>query len=199
MAERAIDQGLEVDRASALALEEECYEQTLHTKDRLEALAALAEKRKPRISNLFSMSIDLSSDSIIEMVVQDRNLHVTSPSHPNRCSGSSQQGSSSSKLKGLVPLKGGKWGARISYNYKRYSFRTYETEIEAAIAYDRAALKMPRAHSLNFHWSNYTIEESAFQSQHSIEDILSMLRDKTYTFMLRNFIFQYSSSINYHA
>lgn len=48
MAKRAIDQGLEVDRASALALEEECYEQTLHTKDRLEALAAFAEKRKPR-------------------------------------------------------------------------------------------------------------------------------------------------------
>ncbi|XP_050377249.1 probable enoyl-CoA hydratase 2, mitochondrial [Argentina anserina] len=48
MAKRAIDQGLEVDRSSALALEEECYEQTLHTKDRLEALAAFAEKRKPR-------------------------------------------------------------------------------------------------------------------------------------------------------
>ncbi|XP_062027678.1 probable enoyl-CoA hydratase 2, mitochondrial [Rosa rugosa] len=48
MAKRAIDQGLEVDRASALALEEECYEQTLHTEDRLEALAAFAEKRKPR-------------------------------------------------------------------------------------------------------------------------------------------------------
>lgn len=48
MAKRAIDQGLELDRASALALEEECYEQTLHTKDRLEALAAFAEKRKPR-------------------------------------------------------------------------------------------------------------------------------------------------------
>ncbi|KAL6183470.1 hypothetical protein ACLB2K_044881 [Fragaria x ananassa] len=120
------------------------------------------------------MSIDLSSDSTIEMVVQDRNLPVTSPSHQNRRAGSSQQGSSSSKLKGLVPLKGGKWGARISYNYKRYSLGTHETEIEAAIAYDRAALKMPRAHSLNFHRSNYTIEESAFQSQHSIEDILKI-------------------------
>ncbi|XP_004301744.1 PREDICTED: AP2/ERF and B3 domain-containing transcription factor At1g50680-like [Fragaria vesca subsp. vesca] len=145
------------------------------------------------------MSIDLSSDSTIEMVVQDRNLPVTSPSHQNRRAGRSQQGSSSSKLKGLVPLKGGKWGARISYNYKRYSLGTHETEIEAAIAYDRAALKIPRAHSLNFHRSNYTIEESTFQSQHSIEDILSMLHDKTYTFMLRNFIFQYSSSVNYHA
>nr|XP_011465247.1 PREDICTED: AP2/ERF and B3 domain-containing protein Os01g0141000-like [Fragaria vesca subsp. vesca] len=122
----------------------------------------------------FPMSIDLSSDSTIEMVVQDRNLPVTSPSHQNRRAGRSQQGSSSSKLKGLVPLKGGKWGARISYNYKRYSLGTHETEIEAAIAYDRAALKIPRAHSLNFHRSNYTIEESTFQSQHSIEDILKI-------------------------
>ncbi|XP_034217843.1 probable enoyl-CoA hydratase 2, mitochondrial isoform X2 [Prunus dulcis] len=48
MAKKAIDEGLEVHKTSALALEEECYEQTLNTNDRLEALAAFAEKRKPR-------------------------------------------------------------------------------------------------------------------------------------------------------
>ncbi|XP_008238477.1 PREDICTED: probable enoyl-CoA hydratase 2, mitochondrial [Prunus mume] len=48
MAKKAIDEGLEVHKTSALALEEECYEQTLSTNDRLEALAAFAEKRKPR-------------------------------------------------------------------------------------------------------------------------------------------------------
>ncbi|KAH6759024.1 ATP-dependent caseinolytic protease/crotonase family protein [Perilla frutescens var. frutescens] len=47
MAKRAIDGGLEVDMASGLALEEDCYEKTLHTKDRLEGLAAFAERRKP--------------------------------------------------------------------------------------------------------------------------------------------------------
>ncbi|KAK2989699.1 hypothetical protein RJ640_012920 [Escallonia rubra] len=47
MAKRAIDEGLHIDRAAALALEEDCYEQTLYTKDRLEGLAAFAEKRKP--------------------------------------------------------------------------------------------------------------------------------------------------------
>lgn len=47
MAKRAINEGFEVDMASALALEEECYEQLLNTKDRLEGLAAFAEKRKP--------------------------------------------------------------------------------------------------------------------------------------------------------
>lgn len=48
MAKRAIDKGLEVDLESGLALEEDCYEQLLNTKDRLEGLAAFAERRKPR-------------------------------------------------------------------------------------------------------------------------------------------------------
>ncbi|XP_028071801.1 probable enoyl-CoA hydratase 2, mitochondrial isoform X2 [Camellia sinensis] len=48
MAKRAINEGLEVDMASALALEEECYEQLLNTKDRLEGLEAFAETRTPK-------------------------------------------------------------------------------------------------------------------------------------------------------
>ncbi|KAI7743421.1 hypothetical protein M8C21_011272 [Ambrosia artemisiifolia] len=47
MAKRAINEGLEVNMDSALGVEEECYEQILHTNDRLEGLAAFAEKRKP--------------------------------------------------------------------------------------------------------------------------------------------------------
>ncbi|XP_051193530.1 probable enoyl-CoA hydratase 2, mitochondrial [Lolium perenne] len=48
MAKKAIDQGMGVsDMGSALAIEGECYEQLLHTRDRLEGLAAFAEKRKP--------------------------------------------------------------------------------------------------------------------------------------------------------
>ncbi|XP_020261922.1 uncharacterized protein LOC109837945 [Asparagus officinalis] len=37
-----------VEMSSALAVEEECYVQLLNTEDRLEGLAAFAEKRKPR-------------------------------------------------------------------------------------------------------------------------------------------------------
>ncbi|KAI3756564.1 hypothetical protein L1987_56385 [Smallanthus sonchifolius] len=47
MAKRAINEGLEVNMTTALGVEEDCYEQTLHTNDRLEGLAAFAEKRKP--------------------------------------------------------------------------------------------------------------------------------------------------------
>lgn len=48
MAKKAINEGVETDIASALVLEEDCYDQVLNTKDRLEGLAAFAEKRKPR-------------------------------------------------------------------------------------------------------------------------------------------------------
>ena len=48
MAKRAIDEGLQTDMKSALELEEDCYEELLNTKDRLEGLLAFAEKRKPK-------------------------------------------------------------------------------------------------------------------------------------------------------
>lgn len=48
MAKRAINEGLDMDMTSALRLEEDCYQKVLDTKDRLEGLAAFAEKRKPR-------------------------------------------------------------------------------------------------------------------------------------------------------
>lgn len=47
MAKRAINGVLSVDKEAALALEVECYDRLLNTKDRLEGLAAFAEKRKP--------------------------------------------------------------------------------------------------------------------------------------------------------
>ncbi|KAG6513902.1 probable enoyl-CoA hydratase 2, mitochondrial isoform X1 [Zingiber officinale] len=48
MAKQAIDTGTELAMSSALKVEEECYEQLLNTEDRLEGLAAFAEKRKPK-------------------------------------------------------------------------------------------------------------------------------------------------------
>ncbi|KAL2340624.1 hypothetical protein Fmac_008564 [Flemingia macrophylla] len=48
MAKKAINEGVETDLTSGLILEEDCYDQVLSTRDRLEGLAAFAEKRKPR-------------------------------------------------------------------------------------------------------------------------------------------------------
>jgi enoyl-CoA hydratase/carnithine racemase len=47
-AKAAIDQGSELPMAQGLEVEARCYERVLPTQDRLEALAAFAEKRKPK-------------------------------------------------------------------------------------------------------------------------------------------------------
>jgi enoyl-CoA hydratase/carnithine racemase len=47
-AKNAIDQGCEMPLPQGLEIEARCYERVLPTQDRLEALAAFAEKRKPR-------------------------------------------------------------------------------------------------------------------------------------------------------
>ncbi len=46
-AKAAVDQGCELPQTQGLELEARCYERTLPTQDRLEALAAFSEKRKP--------------------------------------------------------------------------------------------------------------------------------------------------------
>ena len=43
----AIDRGLQADQTTGMALEEACYAQVIPTHDRLEALEAFAQKRKP--------------------------------------------------------------------------------------------------------------------------------------------------------
>ncbi|XP_030688398.2 methylglutaconyl-CoA hydratase, mitochondrial isoform X4 [Globicephala melas] len=48
VAKLAINQGMEVDLVTGLAIEEACYAQTIPTKDRLEGLLAFKEKRTPR-------------------------------------------------------------------------------------------------------------------------------------------------------
>src|SRR5699024_10591997 len=46
-AKTAINKGIEVDLQTGLAIEHLRYQQTIHTKDRLEGLQAFTEKRKP--------------------------------------------------------------------------------------------------------------------------------------------------------
>ncbi|XP_031503400.1 probable enoyl-CoA hydratase 2, mitochondrial isoform X2 [Nymphaea colorata] len=47
MAKIAINKGMEMDLSSGMQVEEDCYERVLNSKDRLEGLAAFADKRKP--------------------------------------------------------------------------------------------------------------------------------------------------------
>ena len=50
LAKRAIDRGADLPLADALRLEWECYQETLGTSDRVEALEAFAAKRPPKFS-----------------------------------------------------------------------------------------------------------------------------------------------------
>jgi methylglutaconyl-CoA hydratase len=47
MAKAAINRGMQVELSAGLAIEQECYNQTIPTKDRLEGLEAFKEKRTP--------------------------------------------------------------------------------------------------------------------------------------------------------
>lgn len=47
MAKRAISKGIQVDIGTGYTIEEDCYQQLIGTKDRIEGLAAFNEKRKP--------------------------------------------------------------------------------------------------------------------------------------------------------
>ena len=47
-AKEAIDKGCELSLEEGLKFEAECYSRTLETSDRIEALTAFAEKRKPK-------------------------------------------------------------------------------------------------------------------------------------------------------
>jgi enoyl-CoA hydratase/carnithine racemase len=47
LAKRAIDSGYDLPMSEALAVEWDCYQGVLDTEDRIEALRAFSEKRRP--------------------------------------------------------------------------------------------------------------------------------------------------------
>ncbi|XP_039046714.1 AP2/ERF and B3 domain-containing transcription factor At1g50680-like [Hibiscus syriacus] len=96
---------------------------------------------------------------------------------------------STSRFRGVLPLANHKWGSRISFDYRAYWLGTYEIEEEAAIAYDRAALKLQKANTtLNLPHKINTPQEKSFQSWYSEEEILNMIKYKTYSSSFTSFL-----------
>ncbi|OAY60102.1 AP2/ERF and B3 domain-containing transcription factor At1g50680 [Manihot esculenta] len=113
--------------------------------------------------------------------MQSSNLNIMNRNQQSTKHCSSSARGSSSKLKGVISLKSGKWGARIAFKYKAHWLGTYDLEEEAAMAYDRAAIKLQRSDApLNFPMTIYSVQETKFQSRYSNESILDMIKSKTY-------------------
>ncbi|GMJ06093.1 hypothetical protein HRI_004278500 [Hibiscus trionum] len=114
---------------------------------------------------------------------------------PYQTIGSSGSGTSTGirksplRFRGVLPLANHKWGARISFNYKAYWLGTYQIEEEAAIAYDRAALKLQKTDTpLNVPHRINTLQEKSFQSWYSDDEILNMIKEKTYSLNFSSFL-----------
>ncbi|GKV00302.1 hypothetical protein SLEP1_g13016 [Rubroshorea leprosula] len=87
----------------------------------------------------------------------------------------------SSKYKGVMQKPNGNWGAQIYDHNQRIWLGTFQSELEAALAYDSASLKLRwgGAHR-NLPWTSKTTEEVKFQSLHSAEEVLKMIREGSY-------------------
>ncbi|CAI0394470.1 unnamed protein product [Linum tenue] len=119
-------------------------------------------------------------DKVSDSNSTTRRHHLNPPNSNNNTS-------TSSKFKGVVPQQNGHWGCQIYANHQRIWLGTFKTESEAATAYDSAALKL-RSGNGGDNITTFTAQEPEFQTHHTLEAILSMIKDGTYQSKFAEFI-----------
>ncbi|PRQ32458.1 putative transcription factor RAV family [Rosa chinensis] len=98
-----------------------------------------------------------------------------------RLSHGSSNLSANTKFKGVVLQQNGHWGAQIYANHNRVWLGTFNSEVDAAMAYDSAAIKLRNGEcQRNFAWTKVTDQEPYFQNLYSQEAVLNMIKDGTY-------------------
>lgn len=88
----------------------------------------------------------------------------------------------SRKFKGVVPQPNGNWGSQIYANHQRVWLGTFNSEKDAAMAYDSAAFKLRNGEysQRNFPWTGATDQELNFQNLYSTEAVINMIKNGTY-------------------
>lgn len=97
---------------------------------------------------------------------------------------SSDSSSRRKQFKGVVIQQNGHWGAQIYSNHRRIWLGTFKTQVEAARAYDSAAIRVRKSDShRNFPWTDPTLaeEEPKFQNKFDTATLLNMIKDGSYS------------------
>ncbi|XP_073057146.1 AP2/ERF and B3 domain-containing transcription factor At1g51120-like [Primulina eburnea] len=120
------------------------------------------------------------------------NLHKNEESSDSNCSiymSHPCKRSRFERFKGVVPQQNGHWGAQIYANHHRIWLGTFKSEIDAAMAYDTAAIKLRSGDShRNFPWTGLSVQEPKFQSLFTTDAVFNMIRDGSYPSKFAEFL-----------
>ncbi|KAL2906495.1 AP2/ERF and B3 domain-containing transcription factor RAV1 [Bienertia sinuspersici] len=128
---------------------------------------------------------DLSSQTISSTTSSSSTLSYSISLTPKK----KQRSSSSCKYKGVVPQPNGRWGAQLYNGNKRVWIGTYDTQHQAAHAYDMAVIRFRGAQAMtNFPIRHYDKHHVEFLATHTQARVIDMLRNHTYEDELARFM-----------